>query len=213
NAVIEAKRQLQAPAEAIAFESNRGGEGQVVDALKQLVNIAHVAAQLVDIVGGIELAHVGADDEGLWLARHQHQPGGVVGFEPVDNRLQFRENLRTQAVDLFIVAVEVEPGNAVEIGFQPPVPSGAGLRGRCRHPELLHSGAYGELITMHSAMCPGVADQGRSTPKRASSATTRVSGRPISAVGSSLEMRSVRAIPSASLFMAPAQSKGRSVST
>ena len=94
------------------------------------------ALQYRKISRGVKFAHVGADDELFVFARHQDEAGRRFLFKLADNVIEFAQHFAAQAVDFLVAAVDIQPGDAVQVMLQTPVLIGGGivhLSGRCGH--------------------------------------------------------------------------------
>ena len=79
----------------------------------------------------LELAHIGADDESLVLARQNDEAADrtVSGarFDTFDNRHQLLERTATERVLAFTLAVEDRPGDALLVDGEAPVLQGCDI--------------------------------------------------------------------------------------
>ena len=119
---VTGKRNLEPAAQAIAVNDGNRGHRQVIEPVDDRVPLGEARLDVGHVGHAAKFADVGAGDEPAGLPRAQHHAFRLLALQGREHVVELGENLLGQDVGAAARLVEHEPGDAVVIARELPVP-------------------------------------------------------------------------------------------
>ena len=122
NPVVAGEHKFEAAAQAIAVDDRDRRTSEMIETIDDRVPLREAALDPGHIRHGAELADVGTGDEACRLGRADHQPLRQIALERLQHVIELDQHILGERIGARALLVEHEPGDAVLVARELPVP-------------------------------------------------------------------------------------------